>query len=71
MSSNLHDLLTEMAVDLAHQRGWTPTKVTRHLLESVELARTEYCKAGAPFGDHDNGLARWLQAERGPVTPPA
>lgn len=69
--TQLQDLLADMAVNLADKHGWTLTRATRYVLQLTEIARTEYRAAGAPYGDDEEGFARWLLTARGPITPSA
>jgi hypothetical protein len=69
MPTNLDDLIAELAAHLALSRGLTYRAAERTVRKLVDEAWTEYRELGAPLGDDDAGLARWI-VER-PTRPPA
>jgi len=56
----LTELLAKLAVQLSDERRWSLTKAARSVLEQKSVWRERYRAAGAPFGDDDDGFARWL-----------
>lgn len=67
--TDLDALIAALAAHLAHSRNIPPASAERTVRKLVDEAWAEYQDAGAPLGDDDAGLARWI-VER-PKRPPA
>ena len=57
---HLLELLASMAVDLTERYGWPRERATEVVYDYVAKARQHYRAEGAPFGDDETGLYRWL-----------
>jgi hypothetical protein len=53
-------LLAGMAVELTERYGWPPERATEVVRDYAAKARQHYRAEGAPFGDDETGLYRWL-----------
>jgi hypothetical protein len=62
MTDDLEILIAEMARHQAHHHQCSLAEATRQIRALVAEAREEYSAAGAPYGDDDRGLCRWLLA---------
>jgi hypothetical protein len=56
----LRELLAGMAVELSARYGWPRERATEVVQDYAAKARQHYRAEGAPFGDDDRGLYRWL-----------
>jgi hypothetical protein len=57
---HLLKLLAGMAVDLTERYGWPRERSTKVVSDYAAKARQHYRAEGAPFGDDESGLYRWL-----------
>ena len=57
---HLRELLAGMAVELAERYGWPHERAIEVVGDYVAKARQHYRAEGAPFGDDESGLYRWL-----------
>jgi hypothetical protein len=69
MTPDLDELIAALAAHLAHSRGLSPASAERVVRKLVDEAWVDYCELGAPLGDDDTGLARWILTR--PRRPPA
>ena len=56
----LLELLAGMAVDLTERYGWPRERSSEVVNDYAAKARQHYRAEGAPFGDDESGLYRWL-----------
>jgi hypothetical protein len=70
MPTDLDDLIAQLAAHLAHSRNIRLTAAERTVRKLVDEAWSEYQELGAPLGDDDAGLARWI-VERSKPPPTA
>ncbi len=68
MTQDLDELMDALAIHLAHSRNLSIEAAERIVRRLVDEAWAEYQELGAPLGDDDAGLARWI-LER-PKRPP-
>lgn len=68
MSTVLDVLIAALAAHLAHSRDIPSAAAERTVRKLVDEAWAEYHEQGAPLGDDDAGLVRWI-VER-PKRPP-
>jgi hypothetical protein len=57
---HLLELLAGMAVDLTERYGWPRERAAEVVHDYAAKARQQYRAEGAPFGDDESGLYRWL-----------
>jgi hypothetical protein len=57
---HLLGLLAGMAVELTERYGWPLERSAEVVSDYVAKARQHYRAEGAPFGDDEFGLYRWL-----------
>ena len=57
---HLLELLAGMAVELTERYGWPQERATEVVRDYAAKARQHYRAEGAPFGDDEAGLYRWL-----------
>lgn len=57
---HLLELLASMAVDLTERYGWPRERAADVVRDYATKARQHYRAEGAPFGDDEAGLYRWL-----------
>jgi hypothetical protein len=69
MTPDLDELIAALAAHLAHSRGLPLASAERTVQKLIDEAWTEYHELGAPLGDDDAGLARWIveRAQRPPA----
>jgi hypothetical protein len=60
ITDDLELLITAMARHQAHDHQCSLAAATRQIRSFVAEAREEYCAAGAPYGDDDQGFCRRL-----------
>ena len=63
MTDDLELLIAEMARHQAHHHRCSLAVATMQIRTLVAEAREEYRARGAPYGDDDQGLCRWLLAK--------
>ena len=56
----LVELLGGMAVELGERYGWSRERAAEVVGDYAAKARLHYRAEGAPFGDDERGLYRWL-----------
>ena len=64
----LDEFAAQLALHVAHTRGWTLEQATRWVAQHLDEARREYRENGAPLGDTDAGFVLWLQPRQQPPT---
>ena len=57
---HLLELLAGTAVDLTERYGWPRERSSEVVNDYAAKARQHYRAEGAPFGDNESGLYRWL-----------
>jgi hypothetical protein len=57
---SLLELLVGMAVELIERYGWPHERASEVVRDYAAKARQHYRAEGAPFGDDEAGLYRWL-----------
>jgi hypothetical protein len=60
VTPDLDELIAALAAHLAHSRGLPLANADRTVLRLIDQAWTEEWELGAPLGDDDAGLARWI-----------
>ena len=68
MTPLLPDVLADITYQLAYTQRLTIATASALVRLLVGAARTAYQQAGFPYGDDDDGFARWLLLPRGQVT---
>ena len=58
----------QLAMHIAHERGWTLEQAMQWVDHHLDEARKEYREHGAPLGDTDAGFVAWLQPRKQPPT---
>ena len=58
----------QLAMHIAHERGWTLEQAMHWVDHQLVEARKEYREHGAPLGDTDVGFLLWLQPRKQPPT---
>ncbi len=58
--TQLLELLATMAVELSERYGWPHDRAAEVVYDYAAKARQHYRAEGAPFGEDDSGLYRWL-----------
>jgi hypothetical protein len=66
--ATLAEFIAQLAVQIAHERGWSRDDATRWVRQRVLEAREEYRAKGAPLGDTDDGFMAWLMPRHQPPT---
>jgi hypothetical protein len=66
MNIALGQWIATMANQRAQHSGQTPVQELAWMLEWVDVYEGAYRALGAPYGDDDDGLLRWLK-ERAPL----
>jgi len=56
----LLELLAGMAVDLTERYDWSRERAAEVVRDYAAKARQQYWAEGAPFGNDESGLYRWL-----------
>jgi hypothetical protein len=57
---HLLELLAGMAADLTERYGWPRERAAEVAHDYAAKASRQYRAEGAPFGDDESGLYRWL-----------
>lgn len=57
---DLDTLIAQLTAHLAHSRGLSLAAAERTVQKLVDEAWAEYQATGAPLGDDDAGLIRWI-----------
>ena len=61
-------VLSAMAVQIMHDRGWTVEEAVALVKVHIAAAQEEYRQAGSPLGDTDQGFMAWLSPRHQPPT---
>jgi len=64
----LDEFAAQLAMHVAHVRGWSLEDATRWVNVRIAEAHEEYRAMGAPLGDTDAGFIAWLAPRHQPPT---
>ena len=67
MSDALLDLIAELAVAHARAHDLTIPATVAYVQGQLARVRRQYRRIGAPYGDDDDGLLRWLRERPAPA----